>query len=69
MRRPCGAAEILRGVNQKDVGKGLRKIAELASAMWVVFLGQQTDVIAQLHQPLKNFMRLLIPAHHNQVVG
>ncbi len=40
-------AEDLRGVHQRDVREGLRKISELAFVFAVVFLGEKTQIVAQ----------------------
>src|SRR5579872_1133000 len=44
--RSFEAGKILRGIDQKDVAKGLRKIAQMTSGMRIIFLGQQADVVA-----------------------
>src|SRR5690348_10643126 len=45
LRRMFGAAEILRGVDQRDMRQGLREIAGLAFRLRVVLLREQAEVI------------------------
>ena len=38
--------EVVGGVDEGDVGEGLRQVADQAPGMRVVFLGKQADVVA-----------------------
>ena len=49
--------EMRGGVDERDVGEGLRKVAELASRARVVLLGKEADVVAQSEQPLEQRAR------------
>jgi hypothetical protein len=44
------------------VGKGLREVAELASSDRVVLLGQQTNIVTKVEQPLEQLARLVVTA-------
>jgi hypothetical protein len=46
------AGQIVGGVHQCNVRKGLRKVTGLALQPYVVFLREQTDVIAQVEDTL-----------------
>jgi len=51
--RLFAARQVERRVDQRDVREGLREVAELAFGMWVVFLAQQSEVVAQSDQALE----------------
>src|ERR1700691_5951186 len=67
--RTFGRHEIVGGVDQRDVGKSLRKISELPAKHGIVFLGKQANVVAQTEQTLKQTARLRRAAGHRVVVG
>ena len=48
-RAKC-SGQVMGGVDQRDVREGLRVIADQPSCDWIVFLGKQTDVVAQFEQ-------------------
>src|ERR1700735_942760 len=52
--------KIVRRVDERDMGKCLRKISELAAKNGIVLLGQQADVIAQIEQTQEKLPRLLM---------
>ena len=51
--RFVGAAEIVRGIDQRDVRESLRKIADLPLLVDVIFFRQQSKVVAEREQPLE----------------
>ena len=53
LRRLFGAREIECAVDQRDVGEGLRKVADQAAGARIVFLAEQPDIVAQRQQPLE----------------
>ena len=44
--RFCGSINVMRRVDERDVGESLRKIAEQTPGNGVIFLGQQADIVA-----------------------
>src|SRR5580658_2453664 len=60
--------KIVRRVDERDMGKCVRKISELAVKNGIVLLGQQADAVAQLEQTLERFARLPTAAG-DRVVG
>src|SRR5207248_7027097 len=69
LRRSVGAREIARGVDQRHVGEGLRKIPEEPSMRRIVLLGEQPDVVAERDEPLEDLARLRAAPLQRQVVG
>jgi hypothetical protein len=53
------AAESARRAVEGDVGEGRREIARLRSCHWIEFLGEQSDVVADVKQPFENQPRLV----------
>jgi hypothetical protein len=51
--RAAARDQIVRGVDQGNVGKALREIAELAAGPWVVLFGEQADVVAERQETLE----------------
>ena len=51
------------------MGKGLRKISQLAVKNGIVFLGQQADIIAQIEQTQEEIARLLNATGDRIVIG
>jgi hypothetical protein len=47
LRRLLVVREIARGVDQREVRKGLREITDQPPAARIVFLAQKADVVAQ----------------------
>ena len=42
----CGSFNIMRRIDERDVGKSLRKIAQQTLSDGVIFLGEQAHVVA-----------------------
>src|SRR6266487_6384034 len=61
--------EIERRIDERDVRKRLREVAELASRPRVPFLGQQAELGAQVEQPLEDLLRLVEPSLQGEVVS
>ena len=61
--------DIIGRVDQRDVGKRLRKIAELALRPDIVFLGEEPDIVAQADQPLEELPCVSFPSSHHVGVG
>src|SRR3546814_10994355 len=57
LRRAGSIEQVAGGVDQRQMRKRLREIAELAPVHRVVFLGQQADVLAQAQQPFEQSTR------------
>ena len=64
-----GAGEKARGIDQPDVAECLRRVADLAVLDGVVLLAEQTQVVAQIEQPLEQFGGLLGAADAGERVG
>src|SRR6516162_5553289 len=60
-------AEIVRGINERDVGKRLGEISHEAPRACIIFLRQEADVVAQPEQPLEQLLGLLLAA--KEIVG
>ena len=67
--RPVRAGQVLRGVDERHVGEGLRKIAEEMCSRWVVLLREEPDVVGERHQPFEQPGGLLNPSLQHVVVG
>src|SRR5580698_9425302 len=65
---PLGPREVVNGVDQKDMREGLREISQLALAARIVFLREQTNVVAQRQQPIEDLVRLIVAAQHREVI-
>ena len=61
LRRPLLSCQIARRVDQHHVGKGLRKISELAARIRLVLLGEQPKIVAQSQQALEELSSLSAP--------
>src|SRR5689334_6900717 len=59
----------MRGVDQGDMREGLRIVAHLPPCPWIVFFGEQTDIVAQRQQPLEQRAGVVVPALQDVVVG
>ena len=59
---------VVRCVDERDVGKRLRKISELAAKNGIVLLGQQANVVSQIEQTQEKLPRLLVTARDRIVV-
>jgi hypothetical protein len=61
--------QIMRRVDQSDVGERLWEIPDLAAGSRIVFLRQQSNIVAQIEKPLEHHARVGIPALQDVVVG
>src|SRR5438105_2699941 len=68
MRRPFCASQVLSAIDQKNMGEGLREIAQLPMVPEIVFLRQQTDIIAQSEHLFENRPGFGMPAHQHQII-
>ena len=68
-RRAMRLHEIERGIDESDVRKALREVADQAPRVQVVFLGQKTEIVAKLQQPLEERARFIEPAEHHIDIG
>jgi rubrerythrin len=50
------------------VWERLRKIPKLPARDWIVFLGQQTQVIAHIQLSIKEIQGVVTPTQHNQTI-
>ena len=57
-----GTRQVEGGVDQRDMGEGLREVADLTAVLGVVFLGQQPEVVAQRQQTIEQRPALVTPA-------
>ena len=69
LRGSIGSGQIMGGVDQRDVREGLRVIADLPSCDWIVFLGEETDIVPQREQSLEQRAGVIMPALQDVVVG
>src|SRR5437763_1524784 len=53
LRRLLLASEVMRAVDEGDMGESLREVADQPSRRRIVFLGEQPDIIAQREQALE----------------
>ena len=67
MDGPGGVREVMGGIDQRQMRECLWEIAELAPVVRVVFLGKQTDVVAQRPEAARTARapRRIVPASHN----
>src|SRR5688572_23152969 len=64
-----GGAEVQRGVDQRNVGEGLRKVAEETPGDRIVLLGKQADVVGEAEEALEQRARFVHAALQAKVVG
>ena len=62
-------AQVVGGVDQGHVGEGLGEVAHLALGHGVVFLGQQTEVVAEADQTIEQGVGVVVPADQVEAVG
>src|SRR5205807_6707183 len=67
--RSLSPGQVVSGVDQGDVRKGLRKISDLAREARVEFLSEQSDIVAQRQQTLEELARLVDAPQQDVVVG
>src|ERR1035438_7102069 len=56
--------QVERGLDERHMAEGLRRVADLPRVPRVILLAEQADIIAQREQPVEELMRLLAPADH-----
>src|ERR1700722_9896843 len=49
--------------------EGLREVPDEPIGLWVVLLGEETDVVAEPTESLEHLFRLVVPTQQDQVVG
>src|ERR1700736_193449 len=62
-------AQQQRGVDQRDVREGLRKISQLSLRFRTVFLRKQSEIVSHIEQPLEQFARLFVTTDQVQTIG
>src|SRR5882672_5152300 len=58
LHRLFGIAEVMRGIDQRDVGERLREIAGLAALAGIVFLRQQAEIVRDRDHTVEQRLRL-----------
>ena len=66
---PPPFGEVPGGVDQPDMGEGLRKVSEQPAGDRVVFLRQEANVVAHREQSLEELPGFGMPALEREVVG
>src|SRR5205085_1609539 len=61
--------QVMRRIDQSDVRERLREIADLPAGSRVVFLRQQSNIVAQVEKPLEHQPGVGIPALQDVVIG
>ena len=69
LRRIERMMNVMRSVDERDVGQGLREIARLTPRRRIVFLRQQSDIIGDGCDALEQFARLVDIAGEDVDVG
>ena len=69
LARLLGFAEVMRGVDQRDVGQRLREIAGLAPAPESIFLRQQAEIVGDRDHAVEQRLRLVEFARQHMGVG
>src|SRR5262249_3643124 len=64
----CSASEVTCRINQSDMGKVLWVVADNTLRLPIRFLRQETEVIAQREQPLKEAARVIEPPKEHETV-
>lgn len=67
--RPMPTAEVCGRVDQAYVRKGLWKVAQQPPCFGIVLFREQTYIVAQVKQPLKELTGLTRSALNRQVIG
>ena len=60
--------EGLRRIDQTDMGESLRKISQLSLVLWIIFLGEQADIISQIEEALEQPACVLYPASEMEAI-
>jgi hypothetical protein len=66
---PVCTRQVMRRIDQRDMREGLREIADLPAGSRVVFLRQQSKIVAQIEKPLEHPPRVGIPPLQDIIVG
>src|SRR5437868_2214304 len=61
--------QVMRGIDQRDMRERLREIAHLPAGSRIVFLRQQSEIVAQIEEPLEQRPRVHIAALQDIIVG
>ena len=61
-------SKVMSRIDQRDMRKGLREIAQHAPGNGIVFLGQEADIVAEREKKLEELHRLIAPSEHDEVV-
>jgi hypothetical protein len=59
----------MRRIDQRDMRERLREIADLPAGSRVVFLRQQSEIVAQIEKPLEHRPRVGITSLQDIIVG
>src|ERR1700761_3191691 len=63
---PC--AQTMRRIDEREMRESLRKVAEVATVVRIVFLRQKPHVIAQSQQPLEQSASLVVTTQQHIIV-
>src|SRR5437762_14361751 len=66
---PVRTRQVMGRIDQRDMREGLREIADLPAGSGVVFLRQQSEIVAQIEKPFEHHPRVGIPALQDIIVG
>ena len=69
MGRPAGGGEVVGRVDQAHVGERLGHVADEAGGGGVELLGQETDVVPEVEQPLEELAGVVVAALEREDVG
>src|SRR5258708_30818777 len=69
LRRPPRGAEVMRGIDQRDMGQRLREIAGLTSDAGIEFLRQKSEIVGDRDHAVKQRLRLGDIAGQHMGVG
>jgi len=64
-----GAREIVGGIDQKDVGEGLREVANRRLPCGSYSSERRPTFVAQAHEPFEDCTRFVVTVHHREVVA
>ena len=69
MRRATNGEEVVSGVNEPNVRKGLWEVAKLTLLPGIIFFGKKPEVVSNGQQALEQTLGFGLAARENQVVG
>jgi hypothetical protein len=61
-------AEVMGGIDQRQVRESLREVPKLAALFGIVFFREQPDVIAKCGQAFKECARVIKPVLQNVII-